>query len=75
MLKEYHNLARKGGVQGDEHRVHQVCARSDREAVMDPAGAEGGETTKNDDDEDEPAETAACAFGANNLHKGSNLGT
>ena len=42
---------------------------------MDPAGAEGGEVLDDDDDKDEPAETAVCAFVANNLHKGSNLGS
>ena len=41
---------------------------SDREAVMDEAGAEGG-------NEDKPAETAVRAFVANNLHNGSNWGS
>ena len=39
---------------------------------MDPAGAKVGQGLNNDDDEDEPAETAVCPFMANNLHKGGN---
>ena len=42
---------------------------------MNPAGAEGSKGLDNDDDQDEPAETAVCAFVANNLHKGSNRGS
>ena len=42
---------------------------------MDPLGAEGDEGLNDDDDEDEPAETAVSAFVANNLHKGSHRGS
>ena len=42
---------------------------------MGPAGAEGGEGLDHDDDKDEPAETAVCAFVATNSHKGSNGGS
>ena len=38
---------------------------------MDPAGADGDETLVSDDDDDEPAEVAVCAFVANNLSAGS----
>ena len=41
---------------------------------MDPMGAEGGEGLDDDGDEEEPAETAVCAFVASNMHKGSNPG-
>ena len=36
---------------------------------MYAAVAEGGEGLDKNDEEDEPAETAVCAFVANNLHK------
>ena len=55
--------------------MHQPGAASDGEAVMDPAGAEGSKGLHNDDDEHELAETAVCAFVANNLHKRSNQGS
>ena len=42
---------------------------------MDPAGADGDETPDDDDDADEPAETAVCAFVVNNLNTGSNRGS
>ena len=43
---------------------------------MDPAGADGDEALDDDDDaDDEPAETAVCAFVANNLNTGSNRGS
>ena len=41
---------------------------------MDPAGADGDEPLVEDDDDDEPAEMAVCAFVANNLNAGSNRG-
>ena len=74
-LKEYKNLAHNGGLQVGDRCVSQVGVGSDGEAVMDPAGAEGGEGLDDDDYEDEPAETAVCAFVANNLHKGGNRGS
>ena len=42
---------------------------------MDAAAAKGGEGLDADDDKDEPAENAVCAFVANNLHKESNPGS
>ena len=75
VLKEYKNLAHNRGLQAGNRSVRQVGAGSDWEAVMDPAGAEGGESLNDDDDADEPADTAVCAFVANNLHKGSNQGS
>ena len=42
---------------------------------MDPAGADGDETLVEDDDDDEPAEVAVCAFVANNLSAGNNRGS
>ena len=74
-LKEYKNLAHNRGLQVGDRSVRQVGAGSDGEAVMDPAGAEGGEGLDADDDEDEPAETAVCALVANNLNKGGNRGS
>ena len=72
VLKEYKNLAHNSGLHRGNRGAHQVGAGSDEEAVMDPAGAQGGECLNDDDDEDDPAETAFCAFVASNLHKGSN---
>ena len=74
VLKEYNNLAHNRGLQARDRSVRQVVAGSDGEAVMDLAEAEDGKGLDNDDDEDEPAETAIRAFVANNLHKGSNWG-
>ena len=42
---------------------------------MDPAGADGDEALVNDDDDDEPAEMAVCAFVANKQNAGSNGGS
>ena len=42
---------------------------------MDPAGNEGCEALNDEDNDDEPAETAVCAFVANNLNAGSNQGS
>ena len=72
VLKEYKNPALNRGLQAGDRCVRQVNARSVGEAVMHPAGAEGSKGLDEDDDEDEPAETAVCAFVANNLHKGGN---
>ena len=40
-----------------------------------PREAKAPASVYNDDDVDKPAETAVCAFVANNLHKGGNLGS
>ena len=42
---------------------------------MDPAEAVGNEALNEDDEDDEPAETAICAFVANNLSTVSNQGS
>ena len=74
VIKEYKKLAQSRRLQVGNRSVRQAGARSDGEAVMDPAGAEGGKGLDEDDDKDEPAETALCAFMARNLHKGSTSG-
>ena len=38
---------------------------------MEPAGTEAGEALDDEDDDDEPTETAVCAFVANNLKRGA----
>ena len=75
VLKEYKNLPHNRGLQAGDRSVHQVYAGSDGEGVMDQAGAEGGKSLDDEDNEDEPAETVVCAFVANNLHRGSNWGS
>ena len=75
VLKDYKNIAHNRGLQAGYHSVRQVGAGINAEAVMDLTGVEGGESLHDDDDKDEPAETAVCAFVANNLHKGSNRGS
>ena len=42
---------------------------------MDPAGTEAGDALDDEDDDNEPTETAVCAFVANNLNAGSNRGS
>ena len=42
---------------------------------MNPTGADGDEALDDDDDDNEPAEMAVCAFVANNLNAGSNRGS
>ena len=53
ILKGYKNLTHNRGLQVGDCSVRQVGAGSDGEAVMDLAGAEGGEGLDNDDDEDQ----------------------
>ena len=74
VLKEYKNLPKNRGRQGGDRSVHQVGAGSDGEAVLSPTGADGGKGLDDDDHEEEPADHAARAFVANNLHKGTNRG-
>ena len=69
VFKDYKNLPRNGRLQGGDRSVYQVGAGSDGEPVIDPAGAKGGEGLDDDDDQDEPAKTAVCAFVAKILHK------
>ena len=75
VLKEYKILAHDRGLQVGDRSIRQVGAGSDGKALSDPAGAKGGKCLNNDDNEDEPAQTAACAFVASNLHKGSKWGS
>ena len=75
MIQEYKNLAHNCGVQGGDRGVHHVGAGADLETVMDPARAKVGQGLNDDDKEDEPAETAVCAFEANNLQNAGNRGS
>ena len=75
VLKEYRNLHRTRGLKAGDRDVNYVGEGSGRESAMDPAGTEGGEALDDDDHDDEPAETAVCAFVANNLNAGSNRGS
>ena len=75
VLKEYRNLHHTRGLKAGDRDVNYVGAGSGGEAAMDPAGADCDEALDDDDDNDEPAETAVCAFVANNLNTGSNRGS
>ena len=75
VLKEYQNLHHTRGLRPGDRDVNYVGEGSGGEATMDPAGADGDETLDDDDDDNQPAETAVCAFVANNLNTGSNRGS
>ena len=75
VLKEYRNLHHTRGLRPGDRDVNYVGEGPGGEASMDPAGADGDEALDNDDDDDEPAEMAVCAFVANNLNAGSNRGS
>ena len=75
VFKEYKNVTHNRGLHVGNRSVHQVGAGSDGEALMDLTGAESGKGLEDDDGEDEPAETAVCAFVANNVEKGGNRGS
>ena len=75
VLKEYRNLHYTRGLRPGNRDVNYVGEGPGGEAAMDPAGADGDEALDNDDDDDEPAEMAVCAFVANNLNAGSNQGS
>ena len=72
VLKEYRNLHHTCGLKVGDRDVNYVGEGSGRESAMDPAGTEAGEALDDEDDDDEPAETAVWAFVANNLNAGSN---
>ena len=74
-LKEYRNLHHSRGLRPGDREVNYVGEGSGGEAAMDPAGADGHVALDDDDDNDEPAEVAVCAFVANNLNTGSNRGS
>ena len=73
--KEYRNLHHTRGSRPGDRDVNYVGEGSGGEAAMDPAGADGDEALDDYDDDDEPAETAVCAFVSNNLNAGSNRGS
>ena len=72
VLKEYRNLHQNRGLKAGDCDVNYAGEGSGGESAMDPAGTEGGEALDDDDDADEHAKTAVCAFVANNLNAGSN---
>ena len=74
VLKEYRNLHHTRGLRPGDRDVNYVGEGPGGEAAMDPAGAGGDETLVHDDDDDEPAEVAVCAFVAKNLSAGSKPG-
>ena len=75
VLKEYWNLHHTPGLGPGDRDVNFVGEGPGGGAAMDPAGADGNEALVNPDDDDQPAEMAVCAFVANNLNAGSNLGS
>ena len=75
VLKEYRNLHHTRGLKAGDRDVNYVGKGSGGESAMDPVGTKSGEALDDDDDEDEPAETAVCAFVANNLNAGGNRGS
>ena len=75
VLKEYRNLHHTRGLKAGDRDVNYVGEGSGGKSAMDPAGTEAGEALDDKDDDDEPAETAVCAFVANNLNAGSNRGS
>ena len=75
VLKEYRNLHHTRGLRPGDCDVNYVGEGPGGEAAMDPAGADGDEALVHDDDDNEPAEMAVCAFLANNLDAGSNAGS
>ena len=72
VLKEYRNLLHTRGLRPGDCDVNYVGEGPGGEAAMDPAGADGDEALNDDDNDDEAAEMAVCAFVANNLNAGSN---
>ena len=75
VLKEYTNLHHTRGLKAGDRDVNYVREGSVRESAMEPAGTEAGEALDDEEDGDEPAETAVCAFVANKLNAGSNRGS
>ena len=74
VLKEYRNLHHTRGLRPGDRDVNYVGEGSGGEAAMNPARADGDETLVDNDDDDEPAEMAVCAFVANNLNLGEQTG-
>ena len=68
VLKEYRNLHHTRGLRPGDRDVNYVGEGPGGEPAMDPAGADGSEAPDDNNDDDEPAEMAVCAFVANNLN-------
>ena len=75
VLKEYRNLHHTRGLRPGDGDVNYLGEGPGGKAAMDPAEADCEEAVVDDDDNDEPAEMAVCAFVANNLSAGSNRGS
>ena len=75
VLKEYRNLHHTRGLKAEDRDVSYVGEGSGGKSAVDPAGTEGDEALDDNDDDDEPAQTAVCAFLAHNLNAGSNRGS
>ena len=75
MLKEYRNLHHTRGWRPGDRDLNHVGEGPGGEAAMGPAGADGDEALDDNDDDNEPAEMAVCAFVASNLNAGSNRGS
>ena len=75
VLKEYRNLHHTRGLRPGDRDVNYVGEGSGGEAAMDQAGAHDDEALDDDDEDNERAEVALCAFVANNLNTGSNRGS
>ena len=74
VLKEYRNLHHTRGLRPGDRDVNYVGEGSGGEAAMNPARADGDEALVDNDDDDEPAEVAVCAFVAHN-GAGNNRGS
>ena len=74
VLKEYRNLHHTRGFRPGDRDVNYVGEGPGGEAAMDSAGADGDEALVDDDDDDQPAEMAVCAFVAGN-GAGNNWGS
>ena len=72
VLKEYRNLHHTRGLRPGDRDANYIGDRPGGEAAMDPAGADGDEALVDDDNDNEVAEMAVCAFVANNLNAASN---
>ena len=66
VFKEYRNLHHTHGLKPGDRDVNYVGQGPGGEAAIDPAGPDADETLVHDDDDDEPAEMAVCAFVAHN---------
>ena len=75
VLKEYRNLHHTRWLRPGDRDVNYVGEGPGGKAAMDPAVADGNGALDNDDDDDEPAEMAICAFVANNLNAWSKRGS